>query len=75
MCIYTHANIINIYILCDTHGVLALTDERLFVVISLRSDCDELQRVWSGTELPVGRLHFLTGAVGQADAPNGILAE
>lgn len=59
----------------DTHGVLALADERFSVIISPWSDGDELQRVGPGTELSAGWFHCLTGAVGQVDATNGILRE
>lgn len=59
----------------DTHGILALTDKCLFVILSLWSHCDELKRVGSGTELSVGWFHFLTGAVSQVDATNRILTE
>lgn len=63
------------HLLCDTHGVLALADQRLPVVLPLWADCDELKRVGPSTELPVGWFHLLSGAVGQAEAANGILAE
>ena len=62
-------------LLGDTHGVLALTDECLSVVLSLWPDCDELECVGSGAELSVGWFHSLAGAVGQVDATNGILTE
>lgn len=62
-------------LLGDTHGVLALGDQRLLVVLSLWSDRDELQCVGSGTELPVHWFHLLTGAVGQINTTDGILTQ
>lgn len=61
------------YLLGDTHGILALTDERLFVILSLWSDRDELKCVGSGTELSVYWVHCATGAVSQVDTTNGTL--
>lgn len=58
----------------DTHGVLALADQRLLVVLPLRTHRDELERVGPGTELPVGGLHPLAGAVCQVDTADGMLA-
>lgn len=60
-------------LLGDTHGILALADQCLFVIFSLWPDCDELKRVGSGTELSVNWFHSVTGAVSQVDASNGIL--
>lgn len=51
-------------LLGDTHGILALTDKCLFVVLSLWSHCDELKCVGSGAELSVGWFHLVAGAVG-----------
>lgn len=56
-----------------THGVHALADQSLAVVLSLGPNCDQLKCVGSGAELSVSRLHPLTCAVGQVDAANGIL--
>lgn len=60
-------------LLGDTHGVLALTDECLLIVLSLWPHRDELERVRSGAELAVDRFHLGTGAVRQVDATDGIL--
>lgn len=73
MFICKHVNCRNLR--CDTHGVLALTDECLFVILSLWSDNDELECVRSGTKLSVGWFHFLTSTVSQVDATNRILTE
>lgn len=62
-------------LLGDTQGVLALTDQCLFVVLPLRSDRDELKRVRSGTKLSVCWSDLLTGAIGQVDSTNGILSK
>lgn len=57
----------------DTQGVLTLGDQRLLVVLPLRSDCNQLQGVGSSTELSVHWSHLLTGAVGQVDASDWVL--
>lgn len=62
-------------LLGDTHGVLALTDQRLSVVLSLWSHCDQLKCVWSGAKLSVCWFHLLAGAVSQVDAAHGMLTE
>lgn len=54
---------------------MTLADKRLFVVLPLRPHRDELQRVGSGAELSVDRLHAAAGAVGQVDAAQGLLGD
>lgn len=54
---------------------MALADQRLLVVLPLRPHRDELQRVGSGAELSVDRLHAAVGAVGQVDAAKGLLGD
>jgi len=60
-------------LLCDTHGVVALADQGLPVVVPLGPDRDQLQGVGSGAELPVDRLHPPAGAVSQVYAAHWVL--
>ena len=59
----------------DTHGVLALADECLFILLSLRPHGDELKRVWPSTELSVRRLHLFASAVRQVNATDWALGK
>lgn len=59
----------------DTHGVVAVADQRLAVVLPLRPHRDDLQRVGSSAELAVDRLHAAVGAVGQVEAAHGLLGD
>lgn len=60
---------------CDTHGVLALADQSLFVIVPLWSHCDQFKGVGSGTELTVRRFHFTTRTACQVHTTNRILCK
>lgn len=60
-------------LLGDTHGVAALADERLAVVLALWAYGDELKGVGPRAELAVRWLHPVAGAVGQVQSPNRVL--
>lgn len=63
----------SVCLLCDTHGVLALADQGLPVIVPLGPDRDQLQGVGSGTELPIGWLHPPAGRVSQVYAAQWLL--
>lgn len=62
-------------LLSDTHSVMALADEGLLVVLSLRPHRDQLKRVGPCTELTVRRLHPVTCAVCKVDPANWVLRQ